>query len=439
MRHKLNHASAALDRGQFVRGMDVINFHKDLHGDTGDDKEEPNPDTPSCPAGEIAATCEGDVIGTNPGNVDDETDEDDSDAIWSDTQNFNGIQGLASGALGRLGQNTIYGIPFFKSAQLLQGETFSTEFDTRRQVEGIGEPPTENSSFNSAESILALKRNFFSIKNEGVGNAQIVSKLLFSTINTRESIKGISFANLSAATGFTEKTLQSIADSGGATRGYNNFFTQKHFFFDLTRSATRFDGSKGMTTGDAVVSAFLKIPVKDQFAPREQYHGLNNNSLSTQGRVKTIGRKFEAIRSRNDFGFGNSFGITGFTGSGGFTAFGTFAGSITPDVDTDIRTINLIDEDLKKNDFIVFDIKSHVDDALANRGGLLRFVLRPTGSEFTTQGISSGGLETTGTGPTPGGPDGHGFEMYGTGTLKPKIDITFTSKIGSGMTRDFSF
>ena len=194
-----------------------------------------------------------------------------------------------------------------------------------------------------------------------------------------------------------------------------------------------------MTTGDAVVSAFLKIPVKDQFAPREQYHGLNNNSLSTQGRVKTIGRKFEAIRSRNDFGFGNSFGITGFTGSGGFTAFGTFAGSITPDVDTDIRTINLIDEDLKKNDFIVFDIKSHVDDALANRGGLLRFVLRPTGSEFTTQGISSGGLETTGTGPTPGGPDGHGFEMYGTGTLKPKIDITFTSKIGSGMTRDFSF
>ena len=124
MRHKLNHASAALDRGQFVRGMDVINFHKDLHGDTGDDKEEPNPDTPSCPAGEIAATCEGDVIGTNPGNIDDETDEDDSDEIWSDTQNFNGIQGLASGALGRLGQSTIYGIPFFKSAQLLQGETF---------------------------------------------------------------------------------------------------------------------------------------------------------------------------------------------------------------------------------------------------------------------------------------------------------------------------
>ena len=103
MRHKLNHASSALDRGQFVRSTDLVNFHTDLHGDNGDngDNSNPNPDTPSCPVGDISPSCEGNVIITNPGNVDDDTDSDDSDDIWSDTQGFQGVVGLASGALGR--------------------------------------------------------------------------------------------------------------------------------------------------------------------------------------------------------------------------------------------------------------------------------------------------------------------------------------------------
>lgn len=441
MRHKLNHASSALDRGQFVRSTDLVNFHTDLHGDNGDngDNSNPNPDTPSCPVGDISPSCEGNVIITNPGNVDDDTDSDDSDDIWSDTQGFQGVVGLASGALGRLGQNKIYGVPFFQSAQLLQGITFSAEFESKRGERGIRKPPRNDSSLNDAEAILQLKRTTFTITSEGIGNAISFLKNNFSTINKVESLKGNSYANFDGVTGFTEQTLQSLVDAAGTTRGYKNFFTQKHFFFDLTRSSTRFDGSQGMTTGDRIVSAFLKIPVKDQFAPRQQYHGLNNNSVSTQGKIKTIGRKFEVIRSRNDYGFGNSFGLTGFTGSGGFTSFGTFAGSITPDVDADIRTVTLVDQDLNKNDLIVFDIKDHVEDALANQAGKLRFLLRPTGSEFTTDGISSGGIETTGTDPTPGGVDGHGFEMYGSGTLKPKLDIQFTPKINSGMTRGFSF
>jgi hypothetical protein len=439
MRHKLNHASSALDRGQFVRSTDLVNFHTDLHGDDDDSKTNPNPDTPSCPVGDISPSCEGNVIITNPNNTDDDSDTDDSDAIWSDSQGFQGVVGLASGALGRLGRDKIYGIPFFQSAQLLQGITFSAEFESKRSAKGIPEPPRINASLNDAEAILQLKRTTFTIASEGIGNAISFLKTNFSTINKVESLKGNSYANFDGVTGFTEQTLQSLVDAAGTTRGYKNFFTQKHFFFDLTRSATRFDGSQGMTTGDRIVSAFLKIPVKDQFAPRNQYHGLNNSSLSTQGRTKTIGRKFEVIRSRNDYGFGNSFGLTGFTGSGGFTSFGTFAGSITPDVDADIRTVTLVDQDLNKNDLIVFDIKDHVEDALANQAGKLRFLLRPTGSEFTTDGISSGGLETTGAGPTPGGVDGHGFEMYSSGTLKPKIDIKFTPKINSGMTRGFSF
>ena len=446
MRHKLNHASSALDRGQFVRSTDLVNFHTDLHGDDGDngDNSNPNPDTPSCPIGPeiISPICEGNVIITNPGNVDDDTDSDDSDDIWSDTQGFQGVVGLASGALGRLGQNRIYGTPFFQSARLLQGITFSAEFESKRGERDIQKPPRNDSSLNDAEAILQLKRTTFTITSEGIGNAISFLKNNFSTINKVESLKGISYANFDGVTGFTEQTLQSLVDAAGTTRGYKNFFTQKHFFFDLTRSATRFDGSQGMTTGDRVVSAFLKIPVKDQFAPRQQYHGLNNNSVSTQGKIKTIGRKFEVIRSRNDYGFGNSFGLTGFTGSGGFTSFGTFAGSITPDVDADIRTVTLVDQDLNKNDLIVFDIKDHVEDALANQAGKLRFLLRPTGSEFTTDGISSGGLEISAAkaaNPIPGGVDGHGFEMYGSGTLKPKIDIKFTPKINSGMTRGFSF
>ena len=439
MRHKLNHASSALDRGQFVRSADLVNFHTDLHADDNGDGS--NPDTPSCPVGPevISPSCDGNVIIANPGNVDDDTDSDDSDVIWSDTQGFQGVVGLASGALGRLGQNRIYGIPFFQSARLLQGITFSAEFESKRDEGGIPKPPRNDSSLNDAEAILQLKRTTFTITSEGIGNAISFLKNNFSTINKVESLKGNSYANFDGVTGFTEQTFQSLVDAAGTTRGYKNFFTQKHFFFDLTRSVTRFDGSQGMTTGDRIVSAFLKIPVKDQFAPRQQYHGLNNNSMSTQGKIKTIGRKFEVIRSRNDYGFGNSFGLTGFTGSGGFTSFGTFAGSITPDVDADIRTVTLVDQDLNKNDLIVFDIKDHVEDALANQAGKLRFLLRPTGSEFTTDGISSGGIETTGAGPTPGGVDGHGFEMYGSGTLKPKIDIKFTPKINSGMTRGFSF
>ena len=150
-----------------------------------------------------------------------------------------------------------------------------------------------------------------------------------------------------------------------------------------------------------------------------------------------MGRKFECIKSRADYSFGSSFGLTGYTGSGGFTAFSTFAGSITPDVDTDTTSITMMNRNYEKNEIFKFDIKNLVEDALANEAGILRFLMRPTGSEFTTDGVSSGGLDTAGTTATPGGPSGHGFSMYRTGTLKPKVVISFREKINSGATRNF--
>ena len=437
-RHKIRKANAALNSGQMVRGMDDVTIYTDSDGTGDEDNGGENPSGPVCPVGDISPTCENDVIIHGNNNTDDEVDADDSDAIFSDTTGVvDGFAPLFSSPATSTTKKFKFGVPYLDTFATASGSTLADLIDAELTRRGVRSPKTADTSLNTAEKILTLKRKTFSITSGGLGAALDILRLTNSTINTLPSLAGISFENLQGATGFTEKTFQELSDLGGTTRGYKNFFTQKHFFFDLTKSNTTLAKNVGMTTGDAVISAELHIPIRDQFAPRSNFSGLNNHSTTTKGIPKVVGRKFECIKSRADYSFGSSFGLTGYTGSGGFTAFSTFAGSITPDVDTDTRSITMMNRNYEKNEIFKFDIKNLVEDALANEAGILRFLMRPTGSEFTTDGISSGGLDISGTGATPGGPSGHGFSMYRTGTLKPKVVISFREKINSGATRNF--
>ena len=140
-------------------------------------------------------------------NTDDDVDDDDSDDIFSDTTGVvDGFAPLFFSPATSTTKKFKFGVPYLDTFATASGSTLADLIDAELTRRGVTSPKTADTSLNTAEKILTLKRKTFSITSGGLGAALDILRLTNSTINTLPSLAGISFENLQGATGFTEKS-----------------------------------------------------------------------------------------------------------------------------------------------------------------------------------------------------------------------------------------
>ena len=174
-------------------------------------------------------------------------------------------------------------------------------------------------------------------------------------------------------------------------KGADNFSSeikQSFFFFDFS------SGDFKLESGDVVENATINLKILSHFGERTISSGIVQGASSLFGPLRINPRVFQVIRITKEFDrtlcdsevenpearFGN----------GSFEFFDTYYGTSGADVDENVVSEFTISEPMKKGDVLKIDITQHLQDAIDNRSGKLRFAIRPKMVLYSREACFSG-------------------------------------------------
>lgn len=180
-------------------------------------------------------------------------------------------------------------------------------------------------------------------------------------------------------------------------RRFNAIERATNFSSELKQSFFFFDFSSGdfkLESGDVVENATINLKILSHFGERTISSGIVEGASSLFGPLRINPRVFQVIRITKEFDrtLCNNEVETPEArfGNGSFDFFDTYYGTSGADVDENVVSEFTISEPMKKGDILKVDITQHLQDAIDNRSGKLRFAIRPKMVLYSRLVCSSG-------------------------------------------------
>jgi hypothetical protein len=153
---------------------------------------------------------------------------------------------------------------------------------------------------------------------------------------------------------------------------------------DFLQSFFVFDYSDKLQAGDFVRSAHINLTISAHFGERTISSAFFNGCSSLLGPLHVNPRRFEVVRVTKDFPISY---VNGDIKDSRFfynndKSWSTYFGTGFDDVDRATNSVFVIDEPMKRGQTLRIDITNLLQDAIDNRGSILRFALRPVHSFY---------------------------------------------------------
>ena len=254
-------------------------------------------------------------------------------------------------------------------------------------------------------------------------------------------------SNMTAVAGSDLKplTLDHVLQN---SQNQHNQLHQSFFVFDYSSKGS--SGSSlgalidtSLASGDRISSATLKLKIKSHFGERSLPSSrLNAQVTSLVGPLRCEPRKFEIVRVRKEIPYASTFGLNPttrqFDPRDKYKRWDTPSGIGSADIDNSLRSEFTISEPMKQGDVLDIDITDLLQDAVDNRGSILRAVLRPV-SNYSEDGKgfilgNEGYVEEGGS-----GQGNHWFEFFDETGERPKVDATVELAVDSSDERVLAF
>ena len=168
---------------------------------------------------------------------------------------------------------------------------------------------------------------------------------------------------------------------------FSNEVMQSFFFFDFS------SGDFKLESGDTVENATINLKIFSHFGERTISSGVMQGASSLFGPLRINPRVFQVIRITKEFDRTLCNGEVDnpearFETGGNY--FDSYYGTSGADVDENVVSEFTISEPMKKGQLLKIDITEHLQDAIDNRSGKLRFAIRPKMVSYGRNGSLSG-------------------------------------------------
>ena len=177
---------------------------------------------------------------------------------------------------------------------------------------------------------------------------------------------------------------------------FNILQSPKNFSSEIKQSFFFFDFSSGdfkLESGDVVENATINLKILSHFGERTISSGIVQGASSLFGPLRINPRVFQVIRITKEFDRTLCNGEvdnpeTRFENGGNY--FDSYFGTAGADVDENVLSEFTISKPMKKGETLKINITEHLQDAIDNRSGKLRFAIRPKMELYSRQASFSG-------------------------------------------------